>query len=345
MDQKHKSQQKVITIIVAIIVIAGLAYVFSKAQNSKNAQTPTNSSTPTVAVSSNVGGGPDNSAKSLLSFDGKVAYAEVKDGVTNIYTKTAQDNAKLIFTDKDESDKIKFLGGLTSNGEILVVFAPADAQFGGVLYLIKTDGSGIKTKIIDEFASPHAPKISPDSRSIAYILFSNTEADYGFSLYIMNASGQNKIKIDQDPTLLANIAWSSDSAKITYIKGNNPKMRITTSDVDAGNQNDIYQIPEGQTASSLNWTSNNIIIAQNNISGEASSEILSINPKTQKKENIYKSNQYIAQSFWASKEEDKFFFLTGDKNENRGLYKLNIATSSVDVANLGEGSAIIGWLP
>ena len=75
------------------------------------------------------------------------------------------------------------------------------------LYSINEDGSGQKTKIINKFSTSQAPVINKDGSKIAYVNFSNAEFEYGFSLYVSDTDGNNKVKIDTDPSLISNFIF------------------------------------------------------------------------------------------------------------------------------------------
>lgn len=341
--KQYKKEYNILIFIIIIIVVVVIGYFTSTAKDSKKiSNNDRNQQSQNKNSGNAVGGGPAE-IKTTINYDGKIIFSEKKDNATFVYLKTSTDEKKLVFTDKDEEDKIKFFGGISDQGDILAVLALENQEFSGSLELIKTDGSGNRTKILDEFASFQAPRISPDARLISYILFSNAEIDYGFGLYVMNKLGQNKLKIDSDQTTINNIAWSQDSKKFCYIKGNNPKMQLFIADSEGFEQKKIYLIPADKTVLDLSWKSNSILVTLNSLTGTNESEIIAIDPDTAKIATILKTSDYIAESEWATNSNDKIFYLSAKNKEEKNNYQLNIADINGNSSNLGSAKSIIGW--
>lgn len=126
---------------------------------------------------------------------------------------------KTLYTDADENVKIRQVGNLTSDGrEALVLMSPPGDEFGGSLYTVATDGSGRKTLLIDQFASPWPPVFSPDGTKIAYIFFSNAEAEAGFYLVIANRDGTNKRELVREAVAITQPVFSPDGSEIAYFR-------------------------------------------------------------------------------------------------------------------------------
>lgn len=207
-----KQSYKMLSIILVIISIGAIIYLL----NSSLAKTPQTSSQPTP---SNSASSREQSSSESLQSVKYLILAQRSQGSTDIFIVNSQDKSKkTIYTDKDENEKIKSLGNITSTGKILALMAPKDSEFVGTLYLIKTDGSGQKEKLVENFASASSPLISPDGQKICYTLFSNAEADYGFGLIVANMDNSNKREIAKNSTSLAIYSWDQDSKNIYYSK-------------------------------------------------------------------------------------------------------------------------------
>lgn len=351
MSKKEKSQRNFIFIVIVIISVIGISYLLTNANTMQSQKNDISASViPTSAIQSdnqeNVGGGEINLDNQKLKYQGKLVYTDQENDVKNIYTKFFAENAKIVFTDKDETEKIKAFGGITSDAKILALMSPVEQVFGGSLYLIKTDGSGEKEKIIDEFASPQTPAISPDTKSIAYVLFSNTEKDYGFTLYVMNELGQNKLEIDHDKAGIMNLTWSEDSKNIAYTKGNNPNMKILIADNDAKNQEGVYDVPKTKTISGLSWCGqNNLVITLTKIEKITDSEIIVLDTKNKKTTSKIEDNERsLSNAICNDTNMETFTYrATKDLDENME-FDISISNINNDVQNIQKARQIIGWI-
>ena len=168
MKKKHKKQQNILLAIIGIVVIAAIGYYLSSAQKSENTDKIEIKTSETTQKENVDGGTTENNRE--VAYEGKVYFTEQDKTITNIFSQVDGEDEKLVFTDEDEDVKIKSATSITSIGDVLAVMSPANQEFGGALYLIKTDGSGQKEKLVDEFASTQDPVISSDGKSIAYTL-------------------------------------------------------------------------------------------------------------------------------------------------------------------------------
>lgn len=132
----------------------------------------------------------------------------------------AAGSRQIVFTDSDESLKIKQVGTTNAKGdEVLVVMGPTDREFGGSLWVIATDGSGKKTQLLEEFASPWPPALSPDGKKIAYVFFSNAENESGFSLIVANRDGTNKRELVRETQSITQPIFNVNGTIIAYLRG------------------------------------------------------------------------------------------------------------------------------
>jgi len=285
---------------------------------------------------------------SLDSFEGTIVYLAKSSDENNIGAISKNNEAKTIFTDKDEDLKIKSAASITAKGKVLALMASGNQEFGGSLFLIDVANPGSKEKLMDQFASTQPPVISPNGKKIAYLLFSNVETDYGFSLYIMDSDGKNKQKLTGDPTNLKILSWNPESTKISYLKGDASKESIINYyDINTNKEDKITSFKEKLYF--LNWNSHNIIFSK------GPTQESDIN-----KAEIYKmdTDGKNLKRLTTNEEHDSFCFVSPDGKiftylENN--YEKNVDTNksgglfiqglnSDKNKNLIEANSIIGWI-
>lgn len=226
----NKKQQT--TLITILIVLAGLGAIYFFAKPSLVSQPSSDNSKPESA-----------SVKTSENISEDLIYAIRADSYTDIYLANSKNtNQKKVYTDRDEDLKIKSLTSLTYDNRVLAAMAPKEEEFINSLYLIHTDGSGQKDKLADNFASTSAPIISPDGQKIAYTLFSNAEADFGFKLIVANYDNSNKRELLTDSTGINLYSWDPDSQNISFSKGSvASQTEIKSVNLDSLSQENIFQ--------------------------------------------------------------------------------------------------------
>lgn len=328
---KNKKNNSLYTIgfIIVILILLGVYYsVYSKDSNNDSSITNSNISEENNEQTANSQISAEENKQ--LGFSGTIYYTKDIDGKHEIYSQKDSEDPKLLFTDADEDEKIKFANSMTNSAKFLALIAPESEEFGGALYLINSDGSGDKQKIIDQFASPQPPVISPDGENIAYVLFSNAEMEYGFSLYIMNSNGENKVKIDTDSTMISNPVYDQDVKNIAYLKNN----EIISSNLDGSEKNTIYELNTNDQLMSINWNNekNILLVIKNN-----NTKIVSVNPQTKQSKTLYEDTDLIDATYVDSEGETLVFI---NNNSNH----LEMINSKDDKKELIEATGIIRWL-
>lgn len=277
----------------------------------------------------------------------KLIYCKHSANFKEIYkVDTNGENKKLIFTDKDESDKIVKFGGLAYlSKEILVLLGTENI---GKLALINMDGQ--KSVLIESF-SANSFSITPDGENIAYVSFSNTERDYGYSLNTMTKNGENRRKIVQTDNEITSVNWNKDSSRIFYVSTTKDnKSEIISLDTETGKLNSIYS-----SSAPLYFLSNNdsgkitFSISTDNLN---SGEIWKINSEGGEKQRLYyNKNALPAYGVYSSDELSLAFNLTTN-NENFSMAKEGELTSAqilknelINIKNIGNANEILGWLP
>lgn len=322
---KNPNQKTLFVIIIFIIIGIGIVYYY----NSSSVKT-----VPSQIITSTTGSLLDDKQNSLSKtnsqeFNGTLFYCLDNDKNYEIYAKKNNDVEKLIFTDKDEKEKIKFTPTMTYDGKIYAVMSDTNQVFGGSLYKIASDGSGTKEKVIDDFITSQAPVVSPDGTQITYVLFSNAEFDYGFSLYIANLKLENKVKIDVDPNTINNFTFNFDASQIVYQKGK----EIIISDISGASKTSLYRLADDENYSGIaaNLPNDNILVTLNN-------KIITINKNNKNSKIIYKStDQKIANGIYVSADADQIAYI--DKNTSN----LNLIDLNNNMTNIGQASNIIQW--
>ena len=156
--------------------------------------------------------------KAAADYD--LVFLMTSGGVNQIViVNPATQKRQVMYTDKDETLKLKLIGNMTATGsEVIALMGEATQDFGGSLWAIKLDGSGLATRLIADFTAPWPPVFSPDGTHIAYVTFSNAEADYGFSLILANRDGTAKKILVRDNLPLTQPIFSPSGQQLAYVR-------------------------------------------------------------------------------------------------------------------------------
>lgn len=320
-----KSNKQIIFICILLVIVAiGVYYYFDK--NKSNNQ-PISQSSASQIQTSTVSSPSITAKKDELSYDGTLYYTNVSNNIYEIYNKKSSNNPTLIFTDKDENEKIIYTPSMSSNGKIIVVMAAPDQNFNASLYSINEDGSGQKTKIINKFSTSQAPVINKDGSKIAYVNFSNAEFEYGFSLYVSDTDGNNKVKIDTDPSLISNFIFNFDSNSLIYQKNN----KIYQTSLDGKNTNMLYELSSENKITGLcnNVKTTDLLITLQN-------KILKLNIDTKNVDTLYESTEdtQLNNAYFVSTNEDKIAYIANNNliiiDLNKKSLTSNLATNIID---------------
>lgn len=336
---KNKSNKTLFFSLIMFLFIIVAGYYLGNANNNQNLNT--NSSTKPTSSDSTF-----STETASLSIKGSVIYASKTSDSTDIYSVSSSGEPKKVYTDKDEDVKIKSAQSITNSGKILAVMGAATQEFGGSLYLIYTDGSGKKDKLIDEFASTQAPIISSNGKKIAYIIFSNAESDYGFTLFVMNSDGSNKQQIATSATGLKILSWNSDNNKIIFINGeSSQKSDIYAADLSGAKASEITSFKE--KVYSLNWNSKNIILTKGPTAKDEINKSEAYQMDFDGKNITRLTNDDMFENFcFASPNNDATACLTVKYDQNVDINKTGNITiiAGNNKKDIAEGNYIIGWI-
>lgn len=312
-------------LLILLIAAAGLALAQSptvnKQQSIKNQQ-PDQQSIAT----------DHQSASSTSESTTSIYFLQRTSAATEIYKiDPISKNKQKIFTDADEDIKIISQGGLTANGQnILLLMGQETTATGGNLFFAATDGSGKKEKILGDFASAVPPVISPDGQKIAAVIFSNAERDgFGFTLYAMNKDGSDKQQLVNSQTAFTGLAWQPESQIIVFISQENNVYKLKTVNLANKEIKEIYNAGSTPIRHPL-ATAEKIYFVQ----GEKSaSRIWAVSPESGQLEKISQDN--LAIDYPAIIDKQWAGILLGGQQESNKLV--------VGSKQLIEADEIIAW--
>lgn len=288
---------------------------------------------------------------STKSTNEKIIFVSIKDNVKEIIqSDESGKNKKTIFTDKDEERKINKFGGLAYlSQEVLAVTGEGPV---GKLEMIKLDGSGNKSVIIESFSSSSPLSISPDGKTIAYVSFSNAEKDYGYSLNTINREGSNRRSIVKSEKEITSISINKDSSKIAYISTDKDgKSEIFVANIDSGKSNLIYS--SSHSIFSLNWNQNDRITFTVAVDKLKTGEIWAIDSNGSNDEKIYSKNDefpiysfisldFLNMTYLIEKYTDGY-----NATQEGNIFSADLKNNSLssEKNNIGNANLILGWLP
>lgn len=338
-------KNQIAALILIIVVAAGIVVASSTIKT-----TPQTGNNPSANLTQTADNGSADSAVQATNNADKVAYAAVTDSKKEIFTNDINNSsAKMIFTDSDESDKIKSIGGISNNNKILALFAPANQEFVGNLYEISLTEAGKSTKIADNFASSGIPKISPDGKKISYTLYSNAETDFGYKLIVSNIDGTSKKQLDNNDDNISIYGWSPDSAKVLYSKGSyEDETKLYYADTNSLKLSDLISI-KGQIFN-ISWGANDIFVLNMKEKNKPlnSTELYKFTFKKLKLEQIT-DNKLFEDFPIISPDGQKIMYFCADYGSGKiDIFKngdINIANiDGKSAKKIGDGNLPIGWV-
>ncbi len=199
---------------------------------------------------------------------------------------------KVVFSDKGSTKKIELASNVTSSGDtIVLLLAPPDDP-AGQLVALKTDGSGVKTILKENFVTTQPPAISPDRTKLALVRFSNAEPNYGFTLVTTNVDGTNKKNLVTDESGISHLAFSPDGKRIAFIKGAAGSSEIDAVTVDTAKAEKLYSANE-QIVQDFDWSAVGPLVysAVSSSLKNQTSEVYALDTETKKVIQVTKNNQ------------------------------------------------------
>lgn len=330
---KSKSIKPLGYFIFALIIICIGYFVGYRVvgQKSPNQNLPTNS-TETENTTAII----NNNSESIA-----VLVSKSSSSGTDLYrTELNSGKSKIIFSDKDEPNKIKQLGNLTADGKNFL------AVMGNNLYLISTDGKANKKQITSNFSSTSNILIDPTRKLIAYTLFSNAEPDYGFSIYTMSIDGKNKHQIYKNSTEISNLAFSSNGNKIYFYQstsGEKHTGEIKIVDISGKNPSTLKTFTN-QRINDLKTSLNKLIYILAPNENPQNSEVYSASDRGTGDKQISKNqNQEISADITSDNKHIAYIEIATKDDKSGKLILVNNQNS--EQKDLGAASKIIGFMP
>lgn len=204
--------------VIAVVGLAAIAFKGLPSTSPSTGETSNASDAPSLRIETTTS--PTASTATPTKTTNEVVILESTRGISKLVSINTETKVRTtLYTDADESIKIKQVGNLTADGsQALVLMGDPAQDFGGGLYTIALDGSGTKTLLIDQFASPWPPVYSPDGNKIAYVFFSNAERESGFFLVVANRDGSNKRELVREDQAITQPVFSPDGTEIGYFR-------------------------------------------------------------------------------------------------------------------------------
>lgn len=204
--------------VIALAVWAGT----QSSQVAGDSQTPTAPASPTPQILGNT-----TSPSSAAATTASIIYepiVEVRAGGIGqlVAVNLTSKERRVLYTDQDEPNKLQLVGNLDAGKrEALALVGPGSLDFGAKLVAINLDGSGKVTPLMTDFASPWPPVANPDGTKIAFVSFSNAEADYGFSLVLARRDGTDRKILIREALPITQPVFHPDGTRLAYIRQTN----------------------------------------------------------------------------------------------------------------------------
>lgn len=323
--------QKTITIILILVVIGGLAWFVNK--NYLNQATPESSGTGGLGVRQNLG-------------TDQLVYV-VSGSVRAIWTRDQSGNLRKVFTDADEREKMLMISNVSQNtGDVLAITnQDTKAKTGKLIGIHLANGS--KTVLQTSFGVPRSWSISPDGEKFAYVLFSNVEENYGYTLYTESKTGERRTKLFNSSEEIKSPVWSPDGTKIALATTEGTTGQIKTINVGSKDAATLQGF-ENQVVDGVDWLSpEEIVFSLRDINGDKGKiETVSLLDKNVSSITDFNGGQV---SFLAASADGKFLgYLVAQYGENFQ----DTTSGQIFIENLADktqkaitkGNLILGWL-
>lgn len=187
-------------------------------------------------------------------FSGRLVITMKNGEATEIQSiDVATKEKKVLFSDKTSDQKIQALSQLTPKGDTILMVLGQLGDPAGKLVALKTDGSGQKTTVIEQYVANGSPALSPDQTKMAMVSFANTESNFGFTLSIQDVNGSNRKELVTDENGISNLHFSPDGKQIAFVKGTAITAKeISVVTIATGKVETLYSAKE-RTVQDLAW--------------------------------------------------------------------------------------------
>lgn len=198
----------------------------------------------------------------LPKAEGLIVSASFGVDSADIYTTdVSTGKRRKVFTDSDETLKIKTVAGITFDVLwTLATLGEKSAERGSTLALLDLTGKGKKQILLSDFGASGTPVIDPLGKKVAYVVFSNAEPDYGYSLLTMNTDGSNRQRLARSEGIVGNPAFSPDGNKIAYTVETSGGTDLAVADATGKNAKTVLTL-SGETMDAVSWSADRIAYA------------------------------------------------------------------------------------
>lgn len=292
--------QKIITTILGLIIIGGLAWYINKTY----LKTESNEQESTRPVAS---GSLD--IKDAKQITGKIVYLTI-DNARNIWQWESGTNKK-IYTDADEKEKILQLSNLShETGEVLAIVSENSDKSASFLTILNLKSA--KKQVVEEkFPLTSSIAFSDNGQKIAYTTFSNLEDNYGYTLYAVDRDGSNKKKLTNHTGEIRSLAWNPTASKIAFSTTAEKSSELNQVEISTFKEAKITSF-EGKIIDWISWQdSQKLLIGLHRLNTETSSEIYTINVSGENLQKIKDIEGGIANFIWQDPASDNFSYLVG----------------------------------
>lgn len=323
--------QKIITIILGLIIVGGLAWYIDK-----NYVERSSSPAQSTNESENLDMGGDSTISYKLVF---VTYG----AATEIWEVDSQNKTKKLYTDADEALKIKKLSNLSGTSEVLAIVSKEDSGSGK---LVAINLNEAKQKVLkDLFPVTQNLSISPDGEWFTYTKFSNVEDQYGYTLFLEEMNGSKIEEVANSSSEIVFPCWDNSAKTIYYGKTSGTNTEIIGYDIQSKKSKTIFS-----TNQIVDWISvslsDKMILSQRKIGENSAGEIDSVDTNGQNLITLVKFNGGKAAYAYLSNNQSLAYLIAQynnkiDERTSGQIYILNTKTAVKSAVR--RGVQILGW--
>jgi len=320
--------QKIITIVLGLIIVGGLAWYINK-----NYVSPSGSSNESESPNLDVGDGQEG---------GNLLYVTLG-AATEIWQMDQDGKTKKLYTDADETFKIKKLSNLAPKTfEVLAVVSKDNSS--SRLVAINLDDA--KQKVLKElFPNPLNLSISPDGEWFTYTKFSNVEDQYGYTLFLEQKNGSKIEEVANSASEIIFPGWDSSSKTIYYGKTSGTNTEIIGYNIESKKSSTIFSREE-----IVDWISlagsDKLVLSERKIGEDSTGEIDSIDADGQNLKTLVKFDGGKAAYAYLSNNQSLAYLVAQYKNKidatTQGQIYILDTRNSVK-SGVRKGVQILGW--
>lgn len=268
-------------------------------------------------------------------------------------TSTTADDAKrrILFTDRDEALVVRFTKSTFDGGRfVLAALAKRGEQVASVLGEISFTPAAKVTTLLANFGTTEAPVMSEDGKRIAYIVFSNADPDYGYSLLLMNPDGSNKRRLVKKETLLTTPTFNPDGSRLAYLTDTGSGMAIESVDVSGSAAPQRIAEFANETVYDLSW-GKELVFGKRPLAADQANkgEIYSVSETGSGLRRLTTNDAFDGSPVLSPDGSTLAFvrtvFASGQYNAAGELTLVVLNLSDGKETELGAADAVLGWRP